>query len=543
MKKIVDGIANMANEIGGTKSYQKSNGGTNSQGMKLPSKNTVLKILKFLNFIGLWQIMLYTIAIELIFPQSSRSNFLNLHFIKIQYDKIYHFLGDYLGMGIWIMIIVFNSILLYKKCKNKKSGGFGNINTLKNVFSGFYITISGKKKILIEENTDGHFLIVGGQGSGKTAGVAIPTLQHWKDRVFAIDIKPELRKKSEREKKHPCKVFGIGNLGYNPFYLLRKNEKERVPNAREIAMILIPLDHEVKDPIWIQSAQNLLTAAILYWYKDYTFGEVIEKTLSSSPRELVTELSKSEDNKIKIYNNAFVDMADKQLASVYNNLTANLADIASNDTLLELLSDNKNNIIPDDILSCDIFLEIKENLLEQWGSVTTMITNQFLKFFESRNEYTIEKNTLFMLDEFARLGKMPSITNGLATLRSKKVKMCLILQSLSQLDLIYGENTRKVIADNCNYKIILKATDPSTQKYFSDLLGTHEVEEVSHSNAVDGIFEKNKTKTRSIKEKNIFNPELFGRLDKQMILIDNTNFYMLDQTRYYEKKYQKSIEK
>jgi type IV secretion system protein VirD4 len=46
-----------------------------------------------------------------------------------------------------------------------------------------------------------------------------------------------------------------------------------------------------------------------------------------------------------------------------------------------------------------------------------------------------------------------------------------VVQSMAQLDTIYGKDERKVIADNCRFKLVLSATDPETQKYFSDLAG------------------------------------------------------------------------
>lgn len=61
----------------------------------------------------------------------------------------------------------------------------------------------------------------------------------------------------------------------------------------------------------------------------------------------------------------------------------------------------------------------------------------------------------------------------MSTLRSKKVNICLIIQSIAQLDKIYGEYDRRIILDNCQFKVILRANDSDTQRYFSELIGTH----------------------------------------------------------------------
>lgn len=46
---------------------------------------------------------------------------------------------------------------------------------------------------------------------------------------------------------------------------------------------------------------------------------------------------------------------------------------------------------------------------------------------------------------------------------------------MAQLDMLYGSDRRKVIADNCRYKLVLSASDPETQRYFADLTGQQTV--------------------------------------------------------------------
>ena len=71
-----------------------------------------------------------------------------------------------------------------------------------------------------------------------------------------------------------------------------------------------------------------------------------------------------------------------------------------------------------------------------------------------------------------RLEKIEAISNGLATLHSKKIHISLIVQSKSQLNAIYGKDVAEVIADNCTYKVILKASEPTTQEWCSKLVAS-----------------------------------------------------------------------
>ena len=85
--------------------------------------------------------------------------------------------------------------------------------------------IFGKEQrgyIAKSEDKDGHILVIGGAGSGKSSSIAIPSLISWKERVFAIDIKGELIKKTGH-KRTLTKVFNPNDpesYGYDPFYLI-----------------------------------------------------------------------------------------------------------------------------------------------------------------------------------------------------------------------------------------------------------------------------------------------------------------------------------
>ena len=125
--------------------------------------------------------------------------------------------------------------------------------------SGVVFGKQGGKYATMPETTDGHVLIVGGAGSGKTAAVAIPTLMSWKERVFAIDIKGELYAKTKKARgEAQIKVFNPTDTtayGYDPFYML-KNADDISSAARQLAMSIVPLPADVKDPFWIKRVKD-----------------------------------------------------------------------------------------------------------------------------------------------------------------------------------------------------------------------------------------------------------------------------------------------
>ena len=399
---------------------------------------------------------------------------------------------------------------------------------------GFIFGAKDSSYIIKPETTDGHILVIGGVGSGKSSCLAIPTMRAWRSRVFAIDIKGELYEHTRAYRK-TIKVFSPiddSSYGYDPYYLIRKSDNP-AQEAHAIAQAVIPLPPETKDPFWIESAQNILTGAILHYYADHTFIDTLINIQRTPPHDLINIISQSPVPEAQLYTNSFVDMRDETLSSIMAELSRGIVTLVTDKNIVSAFSRGKV-ITPADLeYGNDIYINIPEHLLRQWKNLLTLIVSQFLTFFEKRNEYN---NTpiLFMLDEFPRLGKIPAIIDGLATLRSKKISICLVIQSLAQLDTIYGHNERKVISDTCGYRAILSATDADTQEYFSKLVDTYDKMRIANNTNYDpyiglptGIGENISTE-----EKRIIKPSEFAVL-RDIVLLSPHGYFRVDKVPYY----------
>lgn len=388
------------------------------------------------------------------------------------------------------------------------------------------------------EDKDGHILVIGGVGSGKSSCIAIPSLMSWKERVFVIDIKGELLEKT-RAKRNLVKVFNPSDplaCGYDPFYVLAQSDNLG-QDMKQIVMAIIPLSPNVKDPFWISAAQNYLTGSLIYFYKrGKSFIESITEVQKTPPTKLVKEISESNNELAKLYTNQFVDLDVKTLSGVFTELSNKIMLFATDEQLKRALSQSEV-ITPEHIeKGFDIYICLEESKLEQWNCLFTLMVNQFLKHFEKRPDMNATP-VLFLLDEFARLGKIEAITNGLATLRSKKITIMILTQSLAQLDVIYGKENRQVIADNCQYKAILNATDADTQEYFSKLVGTYEKEKTSYSSNYEQYtgLGKGTGVSKTTEEKRIIKPEEFAAL-KDVVLLTPYGFFRVNKTPYYSTK-------
>lgn len=346
------------------------------------------------------------------------------------------------------------------------------------------------KYIGMRRKEEGNIIVIGGNGSGKSVGIVKPSLALWKGPLFAIDIKGELSDYYRELYKYkvvnrPCIVFDFMKTdgpGYDPLWWLTRDSPENLfNNIKEIAEIIIPNEPEIKEPFWQESERALLEAALLYYYKlGLSFSEIICVILSQKLSNLCQVLEKSKDPLVKMLLGELSDMKDETRASIDRGLRNKIVLFATDPYISHTfrgMKEGANSFTWGDLDEYNIFLCIPADKIEQWDRAIRLMCTQLIRHLERRPEkYSAEgkdhAQTLLVMDEFARLGKMEMITASLATLRSKKVNFLLVVQSIAQLDKIYGVYERRIILDNCQFQAILRSNDAETQKYLSDLIGT-----------------------------------------------------------------------
>lgn len=87
----------------------------------------------------------------------------------------------------------------------------------------------------------------------------------------------------------------------------------------------------------------------------------------------------------------------------------------------------------------------------------------------------------FLLDEFANIGKLSSIDEFLATIRSKSMSVEIFLQSYAQLSKLYGKDIADIIIENCKTKITMAGVTAESAQLYSNLAGKTMIESASVS--------------------------------------------------------------
>lgn len=387
------------------------------------------------------------------------------------------------------------------------------------------------------ENKDGHVLVVGGAGSGKSSCIAIPTLRSWNSSIFAIDIKGELYEKThEYRTNKTAKIFNPTDKeawGFDPYYMMR-NTDDIYSEAKALALAILPLNPQDKNPYFTQAGQSMLTGFILHYFNEgLSFSQTMQELKKRPVAMQIDEVMEESTDKAQMELNQFNGMDSKTLSNIYSTVSNAITLFATNDDLQRVLDTSDHIITPEDLeKGIDIYINIPEYKLEEWKNLLAMMINQFLKAFERRSESSTTP-ILFSIDEFARIGKIETITNGLATLRSKKIHIALFVQSKSQLNAIYGKDTAEIIADNCTYKAILKASEPTTQEWCSKLVGTFDKEKQSYSKNKDEVgFGKGSGVSVTTEEKRIIKPEEFAYLD-DIVCLFPSGYLRVDKAPYY----------
>lgn len=344
------------------------------------------------------------------------------------------------------------------------------------------------------QGADGNILVVGGNGSGKSSGIARPTLVTWKGAICATDVKGELSRayqefywSSFRQGSfaRPYIIFDPTQLdgpSYDPlWWVLYDCEENLISNIREIAHAIIPALPNDKDPFWLDTERDIFSAALLHYFKlGLSFSEIVCKVMNSTLSQLCEELENSDYGQVKLFLGGATALKADLLAALERGLRNKLSDFAADPYIGHAFRGAREGaecFSWSDLKEYNIFLKIPTGKISQWGRAITLMYSQLLQYLERRpDQYSKngESNmqTLLLMDEFARFGKLEQITDAMATLRSKNVNICLIIQSIAQLDKIYGEYDRRIIVDNCQYQAILRANDSETQKYLSELIGT-----------------------------------------------------------------------
>ena len=342
-------------------------------------------------------------------------------------------------------------------------------------------------------------LVVGGSGSGKTRFWLKPNLLQMHSSYVVTDPKSTiLLECGNAMLKNGYKVRILNTINfkksmhYNPFAY--------VHSEKDILKLVTTLMTNTKgegsggDPFWEKSERLLLTALIAYLH----YEAPVEEQNFATLLEMLNTMQVLEDD--EEYQNP-VDLLFEELAKKKPNSFAvrqyKLYKLAAGKTAKSILISCGARLAPFDIQELRDLTMYDELALDTLGDKKTALflimsdTDSTFNFLISM-VYTQLFNLLCdkaddvyggklpihvrcLIDECANIGQIPNLEKLVATIRSREISACLVLQARSQLKAIYKDNGDTIVG-NMDSQIFLGGSEPTTLKDLSEMLGKETID-------------------------------------------------------------------
>ena len=342
-------------------------------------------------------------------------------------------------------------------------------------------------------------LVVGGSGSGKTRFWLKPNLLQCHSSYVVTDPKGSIVVECGNallKNGYKLKILNTINfkksMHYNPFAY--------VHSEKDILKLVTTLMTNTKgegsggDPFWEKSERLLLTALIAYLH----YEAPVEEQNFATLMEMLNTMQVLEDD--EEYQNP-VDLLFEELAKKKPNSFAGrqykLYKLAAGKTAKSILISCGARLAPFDIQELRDLTMYDELQLDTLGDKKTALflimsdTDSTFNFLISM-VYTQLFNLLCdkaddvyggklpihvrcLIDECANIGQIPNLEKLVATIRSREISACLVLQARSQLKAIYKDNADTIVG-NMDSQIFLGGSEPTTLKDLSEMLGKETID-------------------------------------------------------------------
>ena len=342
-------------------------------------------------------------------------------------------------------------------------------------------------------------LVVGGSGSGKTRFWLKPNLLQCHSSYVVTDPKGTIVLECGNAMlKNGYKVRILNTINfkksmhYNPFAY--------VHSEKDILKLVTTLMTNTKgegsggDPFWEKSERLLLTALIAYLH----YEAPVEEQNFATLLEMLNTMQVLEDD--EEYQNP-VDLLFEELAKKKPNSFAGrqykLYKLAAGKTAKSILISCGARLAPFDIQELRDLTMYDELALDTLGDkkmalflimsdtdstfnflISMVYTQLFNLLCDKADDVYGGKLPIHvrcLIDECANIGQIPNLEKLVATIRSREISACLVLQAKSQLKAIYKDNADTIIG-NMDSQIFLGGSEPGTLKDLSELLGKETID-------------------------------------------------------------------
>jgi len=353
---------------------------------------------------------------------------------------------------------------------------------------GEKITMGGELGNRIYTSEETNTLLAAPAGSGKGRNVIINTLLEATGiSIFTIDPKGENCAVTVRERLrmgqrvhvlNPWGLHGIPSKSVNPLDLLDAQDPALVSNATFLTdLIMMPGEAE---NFWDNSAKAFIRGLLLYVaIKEppenrnlARFFEILSSDQKTLDDFLVRMAATSEESGvIRSAGNLLIGVADRTKGDLLATSRAH-CDFLTDPIIRGSLTKSDFSFTDLKKYQTTIYVIIPAYELATQGRWLRLMVGMAITAMQ-RGE-TFKHRCLFLLDEFAALGRLEPVRQGVALHRGFGIDYCLIVQDLNQLQELYKSGWQTIMS-NCRYKYFKSISDNVTAEYVSKMLGNKTV--------------------------------------------------------------------
>ena len=393
-----------------------------------------------------------------------------------------------------------------------------------------------------------NILVAGGSGSGKSAAYVIPTATQLLGSYVFTDPKGELFDRTAGFfKKHGYQIQTLNLVkpefsdAYNPLLHIR--------NEIDVDIIVNTIvkgqgDNKSSDPFWDDMAEILLKSLIYYLLATRPKEEqslascanLVRAANNGGGESLLNKLMSElpADHPARINYQSIEVASDKTFGSILSTLQSKLGKFDSK----EIQGVTSSNTIDFDLLGKKkvALYVIPPDSHSAYNFILTIFFAQMIQQlydFADSNGGKLKEMVIFMLDEFANIGKIPDFEKKISTSRSRNIAFSVIIQTIDQLVDLYGEAAETIMA-NCDTHLFLGGNSLKTAEHFSKALGEKTIirDSISTSRDKDDV-KSGKSYSDQVMARPLMTPDEVRRLDPDNALILVKGIKPIQAKKYY----------
>ncbi|MFD0986237.1 type IV secretory system conjugative DNA transfer family protein [Methyloligella solikamskensis] len=341
-----------------------------------------------------------------------------------------------------------------------------------------------------------HLLTVAPARQGKGITVVIPNLLHFQGSVFITDPKGELAAVTAAHRAqtfgqkvivlNPWGLHGLPQHRFNPLQGLVEAAADEhlrrglIEDASAIALQLVPEPNDAKNRYFREGSRKILRALMLHFA---TRGQPEKCTLPELWRT-IQNVTRLKDTLIAMagseaLHGVVADFAS-DLSAVMADTPEQFGDFREGAAQAVSIFD-PNGYVGESVMGSDfsfrelktgkvsIYLVIPPDRIATHGAWLGLLTKQAI---DAVGRTQGSSPVLFMLDEFANMGKLAGLAESLTALPGLGVRVWMIVQELADLRRVYGRETTETIASQAEVKQFFAVQNPELAKALSSQLGT-----------------------------------------------------------------------